>query len=639
VRGLTVTARGCGLLLCALASAAPSAAQDSGQWTATRPGGAPAARFSHTAVWTGSKMIVWGGFVPDRQETNTGGLYDPATNTWTPTSTVGALSGHDHTAVWAGSKMIVWGAFGPRLDVPGQIYDPATDEWTAVSPLGAEPRFSHTAVWTGSKMIVWGGSDVSGSGDLLDTGGIYDPDADTWTPISDTGAPLGCFHHTAVWTGSKMIVWGGYDDSGSTLPLAGAIYDPEIDTWAPMSTAGGPAAGRAWHTAVWTGSKMIVWGGWDGAAGSDVNTGWAYDPVTDTWTGLSTASAPSARDNHTAVWTGSKMIVWGGWGPGPGDLDTGGIYDPRRDAWTATSLTGAPEARPDHRAVWTGRKMIVWGGISEIGYQATGGMYTTPGAGPNDFNADGRPDLLWHNQSTGQLYAWLMDGTSQSSGTFLTPASVSPVWQVRGIGDLDGDGNNDLLWQHQSTGQLYAWLMDGTSQSSGTFLTPASVSPVWQVQGLGDFDGDGKLDILWRNQTTGQLYAWFMNGTSLSYGMFLTPSAVAGAWQVRGLADFDGDGKLDILWHNTTTGQVYVWFMNGTVQSSGSFLTPAAVANTSWRVAQVSDFDGDGKPDLLWRNQSTGQLYVWLMNGVMQSTGMFLTPPSVANPAWQISPR
>jgi len=257
-----------------------------------------------------------------------------------------------------------------------------------------------------------------------------------------------------------------------------------------------------------------------------------------------------------------------------------------------------------------------------------------------DFNGDGKPDILWHHQTTGQLTAWLMDGTTQSSASFLTPSSVNPVWQVRGIGDLDGDGKNDLLWHNQSTGALYVWLMNGTVQSSGAFLTPASVNPVWQVQGLADFNSDGKPDILWRHKTSGQLYVWFMNGTAQSSASFLTPSAVAStAWQVRGLGDFNADGKPDILWHNQTSGQVYVWFMNGTALSSTSVLTPSGVANTSWRVAQVADFNGDGKVDILWRNQTSGQLYVWLMNGTTQSSGTLLTPSSVANLAWQISPR
>ena len=65
-----------------------------------------------------------------------------------------------------------------------------------------------------------------------------------------------------------------------------------------------------YHTAVWTGSEMIVWGGLTTAAA--LNTGGRYDPATDSWTATSTTNAPEARYYHTAVWTGTGMIVWGG---------------------------------------------------------------------------------------------------------------------------------------------------------------------------------------------------------------------------------------------------------------------------------------------------------------------------------------
>ena len=85
----------------------------------------------------------------------------------------------------------------------------------------------------------------------------------------------------------------------------------------------------------------------------------------DSWTATSTTNAPAGRDNHTAVWTGSEMIVWGGQG-GSGLFNTGGRYNPSTDSWTATSRTNAPAGRSDHTAVWTGNEMIVWGGYDWI---------------------------------------------------------------------------------------------------------------------------------------------------------------------------------------------------------------------------------------------------------------------------------
>ena len=121
--------------------------------------------------------------------------------------------------------------------------------------------------------------------------------------------PLARAIHTAVWTGSEMIVWGGYD--GSSYWNTGGRYNPRTDSWTATSTTDAPA-GRSIHTAVWSGSEMIVWGGIDG--NDNLRTGGRYDPGTDSWIATTTINAPSARSYHTAVWTGSEMIVWGGQG-------------------------------------------------------------------------------------------------------------------------------------------------------------------------------------------------------------------------------------------------------------------------------------------------------------------------------------
>jgi hypothetical protein len=127
--------------------------------------------------------------------------------------------------------------------------------------------------------------------------------------------------HTAVWTGSEMIVWGG----GPTSLNSGGRYNPVTDAWAPTSNVGAPSA-RDRHTTVWTGSEMIVWGS-RGNVGIS-NTGARYDPVTDIWAPTTNIGAPSERSSHTAVWTGSEMIVWGGGGVGDLPLNTGGRYRP-----------------------------------------------------------------------------------------------------------------------------------------------------------------------------------------------------------------------------------------------------------------------------------------------------------------------
>lgn len=330
-------------------------------WTATTTAHAPSARYGHTAVWSGTEMIVWGGW-DGFDFSNAGGRYNPSTDSWAATSTANAPWGRSkHTAVWTGTEMIVWG--GNDLDTGGR-YNPTTNTWTATSTINAPfGRSLHTAVWTGNEMIIWGGD--------WNTGGRYNPRTDTWRPTSTTNAPSGRSLHTAVWTGNEMIVWGG--SGGST----GGRYNPLTDSWTSTNTTNAPAAYYS-HTAVWTGSEMITWGGGD-RNNFLFNTGGRYNPATNSWTATSTARAPAARFAHASVWTGSEMIVWGG-SDGTNSFNTGGRYSPGANSWTDTSTNNAPSPRARHTAVWTGNEMIIWGGIGTSHYLNTGGRYCAPGS-------------------------------------------------------------------------------------------------------------------------------------------------------------------------------------------------------------------------------------------------------------------
>ena len=170
-------------------------------------------------------------------------------------------------------------------------------------------------------MIVWGGTDLTNS---LNTGGRYNPGTDSWTATSTTNAPPGRAYHTAVWTGSEMIVWGGADTLALNFFNTGGRYNPDTDSWAATTTTDAPT-GRAYHTTVWTGSEMIVWGGYFCCPVTGFNTGGRYNADTNTWTATSTANVPSSRYLHTAIWSGSEIIVWGGTS-GFNNLTTGARY-------------------------------------------------------------------------------------------------------------------------------------------------------------------------------------------------------------------------------------------------------------------------------------------------------------------------
>jgi hypothetical protein len=305
-------------------------------------------------------------------------------DTWAAVQTSGAPSARESfSAVWTGTEMIVWGGYNGTTNLDtntGGRYNPATNSWTATSTTNAPVlRDSHVAVWTGTRMVLWGGGDEVFN--AKNTGGRYDPATNGWQATTTTGAAAARLYHTAVWTGAKMIVWGGWAGGTNGRDMdTGGQYDPAADAWTATTRTGAPSS-RDTHVAVWSGSRMVVWGGQDDNAVAQ-GTGGRYDPVGNAWTATTLTNAPVARWMHTGLWTGSRLIVWGGF-DGTVDLNDGSLYDPAADTWTPTSTTGAPAARELHVAVWADAvpEMIVWGGQDDAVNPLTSGGRYNPATG------------------------------------------------------------------------------------------------------------------------------------------------------------------------------------------------------------------------------------------------------------------
>ena len=212
------------------------------------------------------------------------------------------------------------------------------------------PRNNQSAVWTGSEMIIWGGI-PNGDCCWLGDGARYNPTTDTWQPVSLVNAPFPRAYHTAVWSGNEMLIWGGGPQQANNT---GGRYHPDTDTWQTINVGGPPLS---YHTAVWTGVKMIVWGGLTTNA-NFTNMGGIYDPQQDSWQPTTTINAPIPRAIHVAGWTGSRMIVWGGWCGPSCYTNTGGVYDPSTNQWQATNVNGAPSGRQYHTGFWTGKNSL-----------------------------------------------------------------------------------------------------------------------------------------------------------------------------------------------------------------------------------------------------------------------------------------
>jgi serralysin len=189
---------------------------------------------------------------------------------------------------------------------------------------------------------------------------------------------------------------------------------------------------------------------------------------------------------------------------------------------------------------------------------------------------------------------------------------VGNDWHILGVGDFNGDGKSDILW-HNEDGSLLDWQMSSSSQI-GSQLGVGSAPANSELAGIGDFDGDHKDDLLWRNETTGAATVQSFSAPPV------TITGVGNEWSVVGAGDFNGDGVDDVMFRNAQ-GVNAAWLMNGTNQPTTVFYSGVPA---DWHVVGTGDFDGNGTADLFWHNDN-GANAVWLMNtsGAVASTSFF----------------
>ncbi len=185
-----------------------------------------------------------------------------------------------------------------------------------------------------------------------------------------------------------------------------------------------------------------------------------------------------------------------------------------------------------------------------------------------------------------------------------------PGWKVVGVGDFNGDGTHDILWRRQDdSGEARIWLIKDGHHIADIGLPPGD--PGWKVVGIGDFNGDGTDDILWRRQDdSGEARIWLIKDGHHLADIGL-PAGLPG-WKVVGVGDFNGDGTDDILWRRQDdTGEARIWLIKDGYHVADIGL-PAG--HPGWKVVGVGDFNGDGTDDILWRRQDdTGEARIWLI--------------------------
>jgi len=398
-------------------------------------------------------------------------------------------------------------------------------------------------------------------------------------------------------------------------------------------------------------------------------------------TSCSGAGISSGGSGARAFWTGSNGVHIGGAGggrskqqlqpislpelvsaftiPAPNAPVPANSADPDRSEQNPNFCEGCPDPLTPSYGMGYGAH-----GLSNV-RTASRMVFVWSTAG--DLNGDGKADLFLRKGANWQHDVWFMNGVSLvGSAASLNPqpnsATEADKQDLSGVNDFNADGYNDLVFWNRTTAATEFWFMGG-AEARIAAPVPISADPNdpgpthttdWLLAATADFNHDTKPDLVWRNKTSTQdLKIWTMNGTA--WASTVTPSpdhAVNANWQVVAAADYgDGvtaapgaqDGNTDLLWYNSTSGKIVIWYMDGSVvRTSGVFTVPDSAGNANWKVLAGGDYGvflnpptgpydptPDGRPDVVWRNATSGKFVVWLMDSAGNRTsGLFTTPDS-----------
>ncbi len=255
------------------------------------------------------------------------------------------------------------------------------------------------------------------------------------------------------------------------------------------------------------------------------------------------------------------------------------------------------------------------------------------GLGTDDFNGDGTSDVLWHNVSDGTTALYFMNSTGVDH-TSEPGTETDTDWQVFAPGDFDGDDISDILWINEVTNELKIWFID----TNGDFDYELDVGSIdlanYDLYDPADFNGDGKADLLWRHKTNGKMYLWYMDASGHNGSLYLG-TVNDYNYDIYGPADVNGDGIADIIWRNHTTGVIYLWYMNAAGTDHSNYV--GTVPDNNWVIETFGDYDGDGSSEIMWRDHNSGEgtLIAWHLDNVGHASGQYIG--TIGDMTWQIA--
>jgi FG-GAP-like repeat/Fibronectin type III domain len=250
---------------------------------------------------------------------------------------------------------------------------------------------------------------------------------------------------------------------------------------------------------------------------------------------------------------------------------------------------------------------------------------------------DQRPSFFWYNKTAGKLMSWHVSGTNVIDTREVNLANTDTNWKVAGTGDLNGDGFTDIVWRHQTQGWLAYWfLQNNTVIGSGSLSVSRASDINWELRAVGDVNGDHYADLIWQH-TDGSLAVWTMVGATVSSTQVLSiPKVAVASWKVAGVVDANRDGYGDLIFQDTVGGALATWFLRGNVVLGTYYLSIPKQADSNWRVQAAGEIDGSGVPKILWRHIVSGWVAEWTLSGYVVTGTFFFNPNNVDNLNWDI---
>jgi hypothetical protein len=575
-----------------------------------------------------------------------------------------------------GSFVVVWnsyyqdgsnyGIFGQRFSAAGL---PQGSEFQINSyTTGSQYRPSAASDVDGNFVVVWSSSDQVGNnlgvfGQRFSAAGV--PQGSEFQVNSYTTGYKNQPAVSLASNGDFVVVWSSYAQDGSEygvfgqrfnaagLPQGSEFQVNSYTTYSQINPAVTSAADGSfvvvWDSYGQDGSTVGIFGQRFNAAGLPQGSEFQVNSYT---TDYQNQPAVSSASN------GAFVVVWNSYGQ---DGSTVGVFGQRFSAaglpqgseFQVNSYTTNYQNQPAVSSASNGAFVVVWNSYGQDGggYGVFGQRYdvdrltvSKTGAGtgvvtssPPGINcgvdcteayAFGTGVTLTATADANSTFAGWTGGGCTGVGTcvltFSAAVNITAGFVVKAAGDFDGDGKSDVLWRHATLGEVWLWPMNGAARTSETFIR-AVPDTDWEIRGQGDQNGDGRADMLWRNKTTGQIYLWPNDGTTLPPEIYV--ATVDPAYDIVGTGDYNGDGKSDILWRQLTTGDVWIWLMEGPTPLSEVYVE---TVDPGYAVVGSGDLNGDAKGDIVWHHGTLGEVWVWLMNGTTPlSQTLVATVPDV----------